>query len=55
MSKCTWAQNINLDVDLMSAHSLGRVGNDEAQMPDFIPSFERNQKMKYAKSNASSM
>lgn len=55
MSKCTWAQNINLDVDLMSAHSLGRVGNDEAHMPDFIPSFERNQKMKYAKSNASSM
>jgi len=54
MSKNTWAKNINLDTDLMSAHSLGRIGENGEPMPNFIPRLRSN-RMKYAKSNASTM
>jgi len=53
MSKCSWVKPFQLDTDMMSTHSLGRIGENSKVNDMHFPSF--NQKYKYAKSNNSTM
>lgn len=53
MSKSTWAKSYGMDND-MSVTSLGHIGEGEP-LPDYVSSNNRNTKINYAKSNASSM
>lgn len=58
MSKFSWTKGLDMGNEMMSQHSLGRIGakNNPDMFPDYVRSSNnRNSNMKYAKSNASTM